>query len=217
MTSKPQISLRRLSADTRRAQWWPSSTPTAATTISISQRHHSSACDRRPAAPMVSSTAQALTVITMGVLARSAITLGRRRLSQATTSGPAVPNSISTRPMAAPAAWPQGAASGRGCGGAARSARAPTAATYRPRASSGQRLASWVDSHRPTSAPATMPGSRRRSSARFTWRRFRPPSSSEAGTSSSSTSGTTSARGQRQASRGTMTRAEPKPVIPSTT
>ncbi|MNZ85072.1 hypothetical protein D3C78_1038500 [compost metagenome] len=164
------------------------------------------------------STAPAVTTMTTGVVARSTFTSGRRRLSQATIKGPAVPNSISTTPMARPMACAQGAASGAGgTAGRGRSALRPTAATYRPSTNSGQRGSSTPLSHSPAAMPAAMPGSRRRSSAKFTWRRFRPPSSRDAGTSSSSVKATTSGKGQRQASKGTMISAEPKPVMPSTT
>jgi len=165
---------------------------------------------------MVSSTAHVLTVIAAEVLARKTSTSGNRRVSHATMSGPAVPNSISTKPMAPPAIRLHGRGKLEGCEGAVRSVRMPTPATYIPKATSGQRLDSCCVSHKPSNAPTTTPGSKCLSSCQWMYWRFIPPSNKDAGRSNSRVSVTTSAKGQCQASKGTMIRAEPKPVMPST-
>ena len=81
---------------------------------------------------------------------------------------------------------------------------------------SGQRLSSWPSNHSPASVPTAMPGSMATRAGHRTWRKFSPPCSIDAGTSSRMASATTSGSGQIQASSGTVTRAEPKPVMPST-
>jgi hypothetical protein len=123
---------------------------------------------------MPTSTVAAATAMTKGVVARNSCTSDKRRLSQATTKGPAVPKIISTKPMDAPAGQAQTGTAVVAWDALGRKALIPTPATYTPNKSKGQRLFMCCTSHKPTSVPSTMPGKRRRSSRHCTCRQFSP-------------------------------------------
>lgn len=161
ITSRPQIALRKASGDIRRANRCPSTTPAIATPIRLPQRVHSAPLDSRPAQPMLTSTALALTRISAGVLARSACTSSRRRRSHAAANGP------------------EGAKQHFHHADGEPHPMDPWRRKHRPlRWLRPQRIhthAGDIETEQnPTRVPMAIPGSRHRSSTRFTCRRLKP-------------------------------------------
>lgn len=161
ITSRPQIALRKASGDIRRANRCPSTTPAIATPIRLPQRVHSSPLDSRPAQPMLTSTALELTRMITGVLAPQ-----RMHIFQAPT-----------QPCCGQ--WPRGAKQHFHHADGEPHPMDPRRRKHRPlRWLRPQRIhthAGDIETEQdPTRVPTAIPGSRRRSSTRFTCRRLKP-------------------------------------------
>jgi hypothetical protein len=204
---------------------WPSTTPSSASPTNMVNRCQCRPSDRRPSDANPSRAMPPEMARATGAVARTACMSSNRRVSQAMSGGPDVPNMTSITPTTVPtAAECQGAPAECPvpCGAAALAltappiTRPPAQATYRPSAKSGHCDCKKCVNRVPSTTPAIMPGTSCTSSRQRTSAKFNRPCKAEAITSMLTTSGTTSASGHCQASRGTAINAEPKPLTPST-